>query len=175
MKKLNQAITRVEQVVGSIMLVAVVLLVFISAVIRLTPNINMIWSVDASQLMFIWISMIGADLALKKRSHMGVDLLVKRFPEKLQKVLSLCSYLLCGAFSVFVTYWGVILCIKNALRSYQTLKISYSFATAAVPVLSILMLLTLLEQIIELLRHWKEPIPKDDFIEGMEELEAKEA
>ncbi len=170
MKKLNQAIARAEQVIGSIMLVAVVLLVFISAVVRLTPNVNMIWSVDASQLMFIWISMIGADLALKKHSHMGVDLLVKRFPEKMQKVLALGSYILCLGFSVFVTYWGVILCMKNALRSYQTLKISYSFATAAVPVLSVLMILTLIEQIIDLIRHWKEPIVVDDTIEGMEEV-----
>ena len=164
MKKLNQAIARAEQVIGSIMLVAVVLLVFISAVVRLTPNFNMIWSVDASQLMFIWISMIGADLALKKRSHMGVDLLVKHFPEKMQKVLALGSYILC------LGYWGVILCMKNALRSYQTLKISYSFATAAVPVLSVLMILTLIEQLVDLIRHWKEPIVVDDTIEGMEEV-----
>lgn len=169
MKKLNQAIMRVEQAVGSVMLIAVVLLVFLSAIVRLTPNINMIWSVDASQLMFIWISMLGADLALKKHSHMGVDILVKRFPDRMQKILSLGAYLLCAAFSLFVTYWGVLLCIKNALRSYQTLKISYSFATAAVPVLSILMLLTLAEQILDLLKHWKEPIVKDESIEGLEE------
>ena len=32
------------------------------------------------------------------------------------------------------------------------------------------MILTLIEQIIDLIRHWKEPIVVDDTIEGMEEV-----
>lgn len=175
MKKINQCILRAEQLIGSIMLIVVVLLVFISAIVRLTPNINIIWSVDASQLLFIWISMIGTDIALKKHGHMGVDLLVRKFPIKAQKFLALGSYLLCFAFSLFVTYWGTLLCIENALRKYQTLKISYSFATAAVPVLSIFMLLTLTEQIISLLRRWNQPLALSDETEQTNELEEKGA
>jgi TRAP-type C4-dicarboxylate transport system permease small subunit len=109
-----------------------------------------VWSVDLSQLFFVWISMIGADLALKKRSHMGVDLLVKRFPAGLQKPVALFSYIICAGFLGFVTYWGIILCVQNYLRKYATLKISYSFATVAVPLISILMLLTVIQQIAEL-------------------------
>lgn len=153
---------KVEQFVGAVMLVAVVLLVFVSAVIRVTPSIRIIWSMDMSQLLFIWISMIGADLALKKKGHMGVDLLVRKFPEKLQKTLMAGSFLLCFAFSTFVTYWGINLCIENAMRKYQTLGISYSFATAAVPVLSIFMLLTLIEQFIDLIKAWHKPFIHDN-------------
>ncbi len=132
------------------MLITIVLLVFISAVLRVV-NHPLVWSVDASQLLFIWISMIGADLALKNKAHMGVDLLVSHFPEGLQKGLKIFSYLLCIAFVVFIMIWGVNLCIQNYLRKYQTLRISYSFATAAVPFLSVCMLLTMAEQLWSLL------------------------
>lgn len=162
MKRFNQFVMKGEQLIGTVLLIVVVVLVFVSAIIRITPNVRIIWSMDMSQLLFTWISMIGADIALKKKGHMGVDMLVRKFPEKLQKGLQLFSYLLCCAFSAFVTYWGITLCIENALRKYQTLGISYSFATAAVPVISIFMLLTLLEQIIDLIKNWKNPLNADD-------------
>lgn len=156
MKKFNEAIRMVEHAVGTVMLISIVALVFASAVLRVFKH-PIVWSVDAAQLLFVWISMLGADLALKKKAHMGVDLLVRKFPVKMQKMLALGSYLLCVAFLVFVTYWGVSLCISNVLRKYSTLQISYSYATGAVPLISVLMLLTIAEQVINLLRGWKDP------------------
>lgn len=154
MAKINQLIAKIEYAVGSVMLISIVLLVFTSAVTRVFHR-PLVWSVDASQLLFVWISMIGADLALKNKAHMGVDLLVRKFPQSLQKGLALFSYLLCCGFTCFVAYWGITLCIQNVLRKYATLKISYSFATVAVPILCFFMLLTLIEQIMNLLRNWK--------------------
>lgn len=153
MKKVNEVISKIESTVGVVMLTGIVLLVFISAVTRVFKS-PIVWSVDMAQLLFVWISMFGADLALKKCAHMGVDIVVRKLPDKLQKIVALFSYLLCTGFAVFIAYWGINLFIENYLRKYQTLQISYSYATAAVPVVSCLMILTLLEQIIDLLRGW---------------------
>jgi TRAP-type transport system small permease protein len=153
MKKINEIIKRLEYSIGTVMLIAIVMLVFISAILRVF-NHPLVWSVDASQLLFIWISMIGADLAFKNKAHMGVDLLVMFFPAGLQKSLKVLSYILCFAFAIFITYWGITLCFQNYLRKYQTLRISYSFATAAVPTLAICVLLTIIEQMGDLFRTW---------------------
>lgn len=153
MNTINNAIGKVEYVVGTVLLISIIVLVFVSAFLRLV-GLPLVWSVDLSQLMFVWISMIGADLALKKGSHMGVDLLVRQFPLTLQKILSLFTYIICIAFVVFMAYWGIRLCVMNYLRTYQTLNLSYSFATAAVPCLSITMTLTIAEQLISLLGNW---------------------
>lgn len=149
MKKLNNAIQTFEYTMGSVMILTIVVLVFASAVARYFRR-PIVWSVDLSQLFFVWISMFGADIALKKRAHMGVDLLIKKFSPSKQKLVALFSYLLCGAFLLFVTYWGWKLCVQNYLRKYATLKISYSYATAAVPVVSILMFLTVVQQVADL-------------------------
>lgn len=153
MKEINKAIANTEKIIGSILLIFVVLLVFISAIMRLFKY-PIPWSVDLSQLMFIWISMIGADVVLKKKSHMGVDLVVRMFPKAAQKALELLSYILCSGFLGFVIYWGTKLSISNYARKYATLKISYSFATFAVPFISFLMLLTVIEQLGVLFRDW---------------------
>lgn len=156
MKRINETIRRIEYSVGTVMLIGIIVLVFASAFLRLV-RFPIVWSVDASQLLFVWISMIGADIALKKGAHMGVDLLVRFFPEKIRKGLALFSILLCIAFALFIVYWGTHLCVTNHYRLYQTLGISYSFATAAVPFVSILMLMTLAEQLIDLLKTMRHP------------------
>jgi len=161
MKKINQMIAKVEIAVGVTLMAAIVLLVFISAATR-TFKYPIVWSVDFAQLLFVWISMIGADVALKYKAHMGVDLLVRKMPAGLQHGITLVTYLLMTGFIGFVIYWGITLCIENALRQYQTLQISYSYSTAAIPIVGSLMILSLVEQIICVCRDWSKPVVIDE-------------
>ncbi len=156
MKKFNAFVGRIESVVGVSMMTVIVAMVFIGAVSRYFKS-PIVWSVDLAQLLFIWICMFGADAALKNRAHVGVDMIVKLFPVKLQKTITLCTYILCLCFLVFLVFYGFRLCLSNYLRQYATLKISYSFGTAAVPIGSILMILTLLEQLGGLIAGWNDP------------------
>lgn len=167
MRKINHFIFRVECVIGTIMLVSIVLLVFCAAIARSFHH-PITWSMDLAQLFFVWVCMLGADIALKKCAHMGVDILVNKFPPALQKGLSIFSYTLCMGFAVFSTYWGIYLTMQNYLRTYATLKISYSFANSAVPIVSCLMILTLLEQLINVIRNRQiatEEEPEVDLLE----------
>ncbi|MDR0357452.1 MAG: TRAP transporter small permease subunit, partial [Clostridiales Family XIII bacterium] len=74
------------------------------------------------------------------------------FPAALRKTIAVISYALCLGFAVFSTYWGFILVAQNYMRLYTTLKISYSFATAAIPIVSCIMILTLVEQLINVIK-----------------------
>lgn len=156
MKEFNAKVGIIETWIGVLMLAAIILLVFISAITR-TFKHPIVWSVDLAQLLFVWISMFGADLALKKRAHVGVDLIAKQFPVKLQNSITLGTYILCLLFLGFIAYYGSLLCVTNFLRKYQTLQISYSFGTAAVPLGSVLMILTIIEQMTDLIKNWDKP------------------
>lgn len=164
LKKINDLIAKIECIVGSIMLILVVIMVFMSAIMRLV-KFPLVWSVDLSQLLFVWICMLGADIALKKKKHMGIDLLVRNFPDAVRKILILISNILCMAFLMFVLYWGINLVITNFMRRYATLQISYSWATIAIPLVTIFMLFTILCQTIELIKNWKMPIIENTSIE----------
>ena len=156
MRKFNAVVGRIESVVGVVMMLIIVGMVFVGAITRYFGR-PIIWSVDLAQLLFIWVCMFGADAALKNKAHVGVDMIVKHFPVKLQKLIVLATYVLCMAFLAFMVFYGIKLCASNYLRSYQTLKISYSFGTAAVPVGSVFMLLTLFEQMRQLIQGWNDP------------------
>ncbi|MGD9155343.1 MAG: TRAP transporter small permease [Bacillota bacterium] len=156
MKEFNEKVGGIETWISVGMLAAIIVLVFASAVMR-TFRYPIIWSVDLAQLLFVWICMLGADAALKKRAHVGVDLLAKQFPVRIQNIITLTTYIISVLFLVFITYHGLSLCVKNYLRQYATLQISYSFGTVAVPIGSILMILTFAEQIINLFGNWDKP------------------
>jgi TRAP-type C4-dicarboxylate transport system permease small subunit len=156
MKRFNEKVGNVETWLSVFMLAAIIVLVFVSAMMR-TLKHPVIWSVDLAQLLFVWICMLGADAALKRKAHVGVDLIVKQFPAKIQNTVTLSTYILSILFLGFITYYGVTLCMENYLRKYATLQISYSFGTVAVPIGSIFMILTLIEQTINLLGNWEKP------------------
>ena len=61
------------------------------------------------------------------------------------------------AFCIFI-YYGVMLSIKSWKRSFQTLPISYSFVTIALPVMSTLMTLTNILKIIDKVKNFKKNV-----------------
>ena len=100
------------------------------------------WSLDVAQLLLCWTSLVGADVAFRHDKFIGLDLFTRKMPVKVQKVLEIVVLVLMQvAFCIFI-YYGVMLSIKSWKRSFQTLPISYSFVTIALPVMSTLMTLT---------------------------------
>ena len=142
------SVRKIEELFVSIGLSMLIVLVFLAAVLRFF-GIDMSWSTDLAQLTFAWVCFIGADLALSLKKHMGVDMLVARFPIKGQLIIGLIMSLLILFFLIFVTVYGVNLSIVNRQRSFQTLPISYSFATASAPFGCALMIVTIVKQIVE--------------------------
>lgn len=72
-------------------------------------------------------------------------------------MITLGTFIICLLFLGFITYYGIYLCNVNYLRKYQTLQISYSYGTAAVPIGSVLMILTIIEQMADLFKNWGKP------------------
>jgi TRAP-type C4-dicarboxylate transport system permease small subunit len=136
----------------STFIAVITFLVFISAAARSARH-PLNWAQDVSLLLFAWVVFLGADLALRKADFVRVDMLVGRFPEKVQKVLYYFMYLLAIGFLAILVIYGFPLSISNAKRLFQTLGISYSWATVSVPVGSILLIITI---VLKLITRWKE-------------------
>ena len=129
----------------------VTLLVFVSAVMRLINHpIN--WAQDLALLLFAWIVMLGADVALKRSDFVRVGLLVERFPQSVQKALYYLWYLVTIAFLGVLVRHGIPLALDSQRRMFQMLGISYSWATFSVPIGSFLMITTIL---VKLAVNWK--------------------
>jgi TRAP-type C4-dicarboxylate transport system permease small subunit len=133
MRKFYHAFCKVEETVCGILLVIITALVFLSAVARTIKHpIN--WAQDVSLLLFAWVVFLGADAALRKADFVNVDMLVLKFPKKLQNALYLLWYGVILVFLLVLIRYGIPLSIESSKRLFQTLGISYSWAVISVPV-----------------------------------------
>lgn len=147
-KKFEDILSKIETVFVCAGLMLLIMTVFAAAVLRFV-GIDMSWSTDLAQLTFAWVSFIGADLALRKDRHMGVDMLTTKFPAAVQNAIRLLGYCLVLVFLLAAVRYGISLCIINPARKYNTLYISYSFASASCPVGCALMSITAVKRIVE--------------------------
>lgn len=134
-------VKRIEEVFECIGLASLIVLVFLAAVLRFF-GLDMSWSTDMAQLVFAWVCFIGADLAMRQDRHMGVNMLVDRFSLKTQNGVLLFNNVFIIGFLILVAVYGTNLCIVNYQRTFNTLPISYSYATASAPVGCALMIIT---------------------------------
>lgn len=138
-----------EESLVVLMLFVLVVLVFIAACLRWF-GVSVAWSIEIAQLLFVWVCFIGADIALRTKGHIGVDLLRRYLPDRVEQWVQIVCAILMIAFLVFVFYFGTILAFRNWNRRFNTIQISYSFVTLSAPVGSFLMILTLLGRLKQL-------------------------
>ena len=153
-------IVKAEALLAQVLLAVIVLLVFAAGVMRWF-GYPLVWSVDLAQLLFVWISFLGADLALRKHAHIGVDYFVKRLPPRARAVLDVVLALVVLAFLVTMAVLGYRLTMLNLERQFGDSGISYAFVTGAVPVGCLLLALTLSGQLLRAfgrLRRRPQPI-----------------
>ena len=147
-------LVRAEAAVGKIILVIIVVLVFAAGLLRWFDH-PLIWSVDLAQLLFLWVSFIGANQALRNRAHIGMDLLVRPLPYSLRRVVEIALALITLAFLLIMVVMGYRLTMLNLERVYGDSGISYAYVTGAVPIGCLLLAITLTGHLFDLVRHWR--------------------
>jgi TRAP-type C4-dicarboxylate transport system permease small subunit len=78
-RRIASLMRALEAVIG-VMLAAMVVLVFGNVVLRYGFNSGIAMSEEVSRYLFIWLTFIGAVVAVHEHAHLGVDSLVKALP-----------------------------------------------------------------------------------------------
>lgn len=107
MKKLIDLFFNLLELLVVLSLVAMVIMVFGNVVLRYAFNSGILVSEEMSRYCFIWLTYIGAMIAMRERGHLGVDTLVKHLPVAGKKACLLVSeglMLLCNALFLVGTW-----------------------------------------------------------------------
>jgi len=124
---------QLEFALASALLGLIVILVFIAAIMRFFGH-PLIWSVDLAQLLFIWLCFFGATKAMREKSHIGIDYLVRRLSRRHQFALECLISAVILVFLVLLAVEGYKLTLLNRQRLFGDSGLSYAWVTAAVPV-----------------------------------------
>jgi TRAP-type C4-dicarboxylate transport system permease small subunit len=75
-------------------LAIMVVLVFTNVVLRYALNTGITVSEELSRWLFVWLTFLGALVAMREHGHLGVDMLVKRLPPAGKKACIILSQVL---------------------------------------------------------------------------------
>ena len=107
MKKTIDLFFRLAELTLVIMLSAMVIMVFGNVVLRYGFNDSIISSEELSRFLFIWITFLGAIVAMRENAHLGLDSVVRKLGLGGKKIAFALSNLLmlgCCALMFYGTY-----------------------------------------------------------------------
>ena len=101
MVKVVDSFCRAVTAVMAVALMIMVVLVFGNVVLRYVFNSSITVSEEVSRWLFVWITFMGAVVALREHTHLGTDALVARLPPLGKKI----CYALAHLTMLYVCSW----------------------------------------------------------------------
>ena len=157
MKKIYRAFCKFEEALALFLLAGLAILVFVSALMR-TLKHPLNWAQDAALVAFAWLIFFGSDIAVRGSGLIGIDMVVKHLPKKVQKAIDIIFKLMIIGFLGVLVYYGFIMTKTGWKRQITALEISYGWVTMAVPVGSFFMIIS---TAIKLVERIKTPADKE--------------
>lgn len=148
MKKIYEKICKFEELIALILVAGIAILVFVSALMR-TFKHPLNWAQDVALVAFAWLIFLGSDVAMRGSGLIGVDLFIKKFPKKFQKILDIIFKLIIIGFLCVLVVAGIEMTRSGWTRQITSLHISYGWVTMAVPFGSFMMIISTVLNLIE--------------------------
>lgn len=148
LRQFNEALSRALK-----LLLVVVFLVLVIDVIwgvgsRYLFGAQASWSEELARLLMVWLALLGAALAAREDRHLGLDVIVRTWPEDTQRLGRLFVACLIILFAGGIMAWGGGQLVEQRFASGQTLPalgIARGWFYLALPVSGALITLFMLE------------------------------
>jgi TRAP-type C4-dicarboxylate transport system permease small subunit len=96
------------------------------------------WSDEVARYLFIWLVFLGAAVAVRRRAHYAVHLIVDRFAKRAKFATELFYWVIIMGFSVFITIQGLKVMEGVSVQISPALELNLSWVFLAIPVHGVL-------------------------------------
>jgi TRAP-type C4-dicarboxylate transport system permease small subunit len=122
-----------------IFVIAVSLVVFIQIIFRYFLNYSLGWTDELAKILFVWISLLGAAVCVKRAQHYSFPVLSSRLGRRGNSLLHILVTLLVITFCIFFTWYGYKSFLQSFKQSLIVMQISWAWVFVVVPISGILM------------------------------------
>ncbi len=126
---------------GAILFMLVNLQVFF----RFFVHSSIDWSEELSRYIGVCLIFLGATLGVKEEVHLGIDLLIKRFPDRLKIVNRRFIQLCVLGYAIVLTYEGVLWLKIVTVRESLVLQLNMFWVYLPVVLCTFLMIIYLID------------------------------
>ncbi len=138
---------RIEFACATLLLAAIVLLVGIAAIARVAGS-PIIWSLEVSAAMFVWLVVLAVDLAMQNQRHFGLSIILDNVSDGTKRRVEMANIAIVMLLLCFLFYYAAINVPLMHKRMLGALQIPKSYVHLAMPVGIVLWLRTLGLQLI---------------------------
>jgi len=145
---LDRFVRSVTEVPAAALLVLEVILLLANVVFRYLLHTPLVWGDELASILFIWLAMLGAVIALQRSEHMRLTTFVSRMPRHRRQFMDTLGTVFLLIFVVLLIRPAFEYAEEEWIISTPVLGIPHSFRVAAVAAGLFLMMLGLVSQLL---------------------------
>jgi len=148
MNRLDRALGAGVEVIAAVLVAIEIGLLSLGVVSRYVFHAPIIWSDELASILFLWLAMLGAVIAMRRGAHMRMTSLVARGSDTLKARLDILAVVVCLAVCALLLHAGWDYAVDEAIVTTPALGISTAWRAAAIPVCLGLLIVVLLTQLL---------------------------
>ncbi len=117
-----------------LLMLAMVSIIFLQVLARYLFSNSLSWSEELGRFLFVWMTFLGAALALREKMHVALDLLIMKMPRPLQKICLSIGYLAMFLFTCVLIYGGYRFVAKSSHQISAAMQIPMIYVYLVLPV-----------------------------------------
>ncbi len=159
--KLSDVVTEVAKAALGACVAAIVLITLAAVWWRYVVNAPIAWIEQVSNILFIWITFVGAAVLYRQKLHIGVDMFIGMLNGRAHQVMFWVIELANLTFIVVLFVYSVRLSIDVLPNTYGALDITPAWFYVSAPVACAMMMLYFVEKIVDPSKRQPEGVAGD--------------
>jgi len=136
----HYGIFRLPEVILGILTLGLALLVNVQVFLRYVLQEDIRGSDEYVRIILIWVVFLGAAVAMKRVSHLGINILVGRLPRPVARYLDIAAYLIICGVAVVMVYQGLFVAGQGFTNTFTMSGVPVGYQYAALPFSGLLIL-----------------------------------
>ncbi|QOL80001.1 TRAP transporter small permease [Pseudooceanicola spongiae] len=134
MRRLERLFVALNGAVVIAMLSSMALIVGANVALRYTTNHSLPWADEAARYLMIWMTFVGAGLALRWGGHVAITNLHDVLSTRSQQILRVVIVLILLIFFAFMVHVGLQYMDRARFQKTPAMRLSFLYVYAAMPV-----------------------------------------
>ena len=128
---MKKILGNVEDFISGFFISVTILIVIANVVLRYGFNAGLYWVEEAATTCFVWSVFVGASGCYRKNMHIGIDMVKRLFPEKVQEIINLIANLFLLVLNSYITYLSVNFILASKGKTTPVIGMPASFTSSA--------------------------------------------
>jgi len=168
MTKRQKQMTIIDKAVNAIMYVNCLIVIILGAVLaiilsievfcRYVLNASLFFVEELSRVLFIWFSLLGANIALHEKAHIGFDLIKNTFNPAYAKAVACLTIAVMLFYCGYIFYGMSLVLPKQRIQMFGSLSFSMFWSYVSISVGMVFLIIRLLYSLSCVLRDRNESL-----------------